>query len=54
MAFKDDPHMLLVNAWLPRADADALVGIANADGISRSELLRRVARELIEQHEMEH
>jgi hypothetical protein len=55
MALKDDPNMALVNAWLPRLDADALIGIANAGGISRSELLRRTARGLIEQHgEREH
>jgi hypothetical protein len=48
MAFKTDPSMLLVNAWMPRADADALVRVANSRGMSRSELLRRVARELIE------
>lgn len=47
MAFKNDPGMLLVNAWLPRSDADELVRLANSQGISRSELLRRVARELL-------
>jgi metal-responsive CopG/Arc/MetJ family transcriptional regulator len=51
MAFKNDPGMLLVNAWLPRSDADELVRLANSRGISRSELLRRVARELIEDYE---
>lgn len=52
MAFKDDPGMQLVNAWMPRADADALVRLANSRGISRSALLRQVARELIE-HNMD-
>lgn len=47
MAFKNDPGMLLVNAWLPRSDADELVRLANSQGISRLELLRRVARELL-------
>lgn len=47
MAFKTDPDMRLVNAWMPRADADALVRLANEAGISRSALLRRVARELL-------
>lgn len=48
MAFRDDPAMQLVNAWMPRADADALVKLANSRGISRSALLRQVARELIQ------
>ncbi|MGH3247888.1 MAG: ribbon-helix-helix domain-containing protein [Trebonia sp.] len=50
MGYRDDPSMMLVNAWMPRADADALVRLANAQGMSRSALLRRVARELIENH----
>ncbi len=48
MPYRTDPGMQLVNAYLPRADADALVTIANARGLSRAELLRRTARELIE------
>jgi hypothetical protein len=48
--YRTDPGMQLVTAYLPRTDADALVRIANARGWSRAELLRRTARELIEQH----
>lgn len=50
MPYRTDPGMQLVNAYLPRADADALVTIANARGLSRAELLRRAARELIEHY----
>jgi hypothetical protein len=52
MAYRTDPGMRMVNFWLPSADADALVKVANSAGLSRSELLRRAARELIE-HETE-
>jgi hypothetical protein len=50
MSYRTDPDMQLVNAYLPRAEADALVKVANARGWSRAELLRRTARELIKQH----
>lgn len=48
MANKDNPGMRLVNLWMTRSDADALIRIANAQGIGRSELLRRLAQGLIE------
>jgi uncharacterized protein YidB (DUF937 family) len=50
MAYKTDPGMQLVTAYLPAADADALVKIANKLGLSRAELLRHMARELIENY----
>lgn len=53
MTYKTDPDMQMVTAYLPRADADALVALANSRGLSRAELLRQVARELIE-HDKEH
>jgi uncharacterized protein YidB (DUF937 family) len=51
MAYKTDPGMQMVTAYLPAADADALVKIANKLGLSRAELLRHVARELTERYE---
>lgn len=50
MPYRTDPEMRLVTAYLPRADADALVMVANSLGWSRAELLRRAARELIEHY----
>ena len=50
MGYETDPGLQLVTAYLPAADADALVKIAGKLGLSRAELLRHVARELIENY----
>lgn len=54
MAVKTDPSMAPIMFWTSRDDAEALTDLAHRADMSRSELLRRVARDLLNRAEMEH